>query len=129
VSRYVAICILGILPFCLPAQEVTGSITGSVTDPTGGAVVKASVTLTSEATSAVRTVFTDAEGNFIFTAVNPGIYTVLAEQAGFRKLEQKGIELVVGDKLSLGALKLQAELCPTVSLRSFETRRFRAEVA
>jgi hypothetical protein len=107
VSRYVAVCLLGILPFLLPAQEVTGSITGSVTDPSGSAIVKASVTLTSEATSAVRVVSTDAEGNFLFTAVNPGMYRVSAEQVGFKKLEQKGIELVVGDKIALGALKLQ----------------------
>ncbi len=106
-SRYAAIVLLGLLPCFLPAQEVTGSITGSVTDPSGSAVVRASVTLTSEATAAVRSASTDAEGNFAFTGVNPGMYTVVAEQTGFKKLEQKGIELVVGNKLSLGALKLQ----------------------
>jgi hypothetical protein len=104
--RYFAFLLLCILPSLAPAQVVTGTITGTVVDPTGGAVAGATVRLTSEATAAVRTASTDAEGIFTFTAVNPGLYTVSAENAGFKKFEKQHIELVPGDTLSAGSFKL-----------------------
>ncbi|MGA2271627.1 MAG: carboxypeptidase regulatory-like domain-containing protein [Bryobacteraceae bacterium] len=105
--RYVALWLLCVLPSLAPAQQVTGSITGSVVDPTGSAIAGAAVKLASEATAAVRTAATDAEGNFVFTAVTPGIYTVSAEQPGFKKFEKQHLELVPGDTLAVGSLKLE----------------------
>lgn len=91
----------------LAAQEVTGSITGTVTDTSGAAIAGAKVTLTSEDTAAVRIVTSDAQGTFEFTAVQPGIYTVAAENAGFKRFEKKHLELTPGDKLAVGTLTLQ----------------------
>src|SRR3954470_14739694 len=48
------------------AQQITGSITGSVVDSSGAAVVGASVKLTNTGTAFVQTTMTDASGNFQF---------------------------------------------------------------
>jgi hypothetical protein len=99
------VCSLFLLP--LAAQEVTGSITGSVTDPTGAAVTGAKVTLTSEGTAATRTLNTDSQGSFEFTAVQPGIYTVAAENPGFKKYQKEHLELTPGDRLAVGTLVME----------------------
>jgi len=93
--------------FLLAAQEVGGAITGSVADSTGGAMAGAKVTLISEETQAARSVTTDAQGNFEFTAVRPGVYTVAAENAGFKKYQKEHLELTPGDKLAVGTLSLE----------------------
>jgi hypothetical protein len=90
----------------LPAQEVTGSITGTVVDPAGAAIAGAAAQLISQQTGAMRNLTADADGNFVFSAVPPGTYTVSAEHAGFKKLQKKAIELAPGDKLGLGAMRL-----------------------
>ena len=90
-----------------PAQQVTGSITGTITDPSGSAIVGATVRLVSEQTGAIRTVAADAEGNFVFTAVNAGMYTVGAEQAGFKQFQKTGLELSPGSNIALGIVKLE----------------------
>lgn len=62
--------------------------------------------ITSEGTSAVQTENTNAEGNFTFTAVLPGRYTISAERPGFKKFQKEHIELVPGDHISVGTLPL-----------------------
>ena len=104
-SRYV-LCFLWILPLLAPAQEVTGSITGAVADPTGSVIAKATVRLVSEGTGAIRILSTDGGGNFVFTAVTPGFYTVQAECPGFKTYQRQGLELTPGATLGVGRLSL-----------------------
>src|SRR4051812_5729205 len=106
-SRYIALILLLLLPVLAPAQVTTGTIAGSVVDSTGSAVAGATVTLISEATAATRTLNSDAEGNFVFSAIKPGIYSVTAESAGFKKLTKEHVELVPGDTLAVGAMRLE----------------------
>jgi len=61
------------------AQSVTGSISGIVTDLTGGVLVGASVTLLSDQTGATRVATTGEDGRFSFAAVQPGAYTISIE--------------------------------------------------
>src|SRR5258708_24504313 len=98
-SRYVAIFALLLLPVVATSQQVTGSITGTVTDPSGSAIAGATVKLVSEQTGAVRTVPADAEGNFVVTAVPAGMYTVGVEQTGFKKFLKTGFELSPGSNI------------------------------
>lgn len=105
--RYVAICILMLLPWIIAAQGVNGSIAGSVADASGSAVTGATVKLISEGTGAIQTETTNAEGNFIFSVVLPGTYAVSAEHPGFKRFEKQHIELTPGDKLAVGVLPLE----------------------
>ena len=105
-SRYAALYVLFALPLLAPAQQVTGTMTGSVADGTGAAIAGAAVTLLSEQTGASRSLQTGAEGEFRFGAVAPGLYTLSAEAAGFKKSEKQGIELTPGGTLAVGVLQL-----------------------
>src|SRR6266850_507697 len=101
------------------AQSVTGSISGTVTDATGGVVVGASVTLHSDQTGTTRTATTGEDGRFTFAALQPGAYSLLVEQPGFQRLERKNTVLTANENLALGELGLQAgQVTETVTVMS-----------
>src|SRR5919107_58780 len=87
--------LLAALLLCLPAgaQTVTGNITGTVTDASGGVIVNAAVTLVNEKTGDKRNITTNEDGRFNFAAVQPGVYTLRVEQQGFQTLERKNTVL------------------------------------
>jgi carboxypeptidase family protein len=81
------------LGLCSPAiaqETTTGSLSGAVTDSTGGALPGATVTLTSE--QGVKTFVTDGEGRFFAPYLTPGRYAVRVELSGFTAREHKGVE-------------------------------------
>ncbi|MCI0349418.1 MAG: Plug and carboxypeptidase regulatory-like domain-containing protein, partial [Acidobacteriales bacterium] len=94
-----------------PAQQPTGSIVGTVTDPTKAAMPGVQVTLRNVETGATRTTATNADGYYVFALLRPAKYEVSAEARGFRRVMQREIELhpaqVVTADLSLqvGALE------------------------
>src|SRR5689334_4150316 len=61
------------------AQEVTGSISGSVEDQQGQAIPGATVTAVNQRTASARVDHSDGKGNFLFTAMPPGTYAIRAE--------------------------------------------------
>src|SRR5579864_3084904 len=67
------------------ASGPTGTITGTVTDPSGAVVRKARITVLNEATNAVRSAETNDDGDFTVALLPPGRYRVTVEDAGFRK--------------------------------------------
>jgi Carboxypeptidase regulatory-like domain/TonB-dependent Receptor Plug Domain len=89
------------------AQLVTGSISGGVTDASGGAVAGAKVTVINERTGEARTALSNDAGAFNFPALQPGAYTIKVERQGFRGLERKNLILTANDKISIGDFELQ----------------------
>jgi hypothetical protein len=83
------------------AQRDLGTITGIITDPQGGAVPNAKVTITEDATSLTYDVETNRAGEYIRPLLKPGTYTVTAEAAGFRRVAQKGVVVVGGDRVGV----------------------------
>jgi hypothetical protein len=65
------------------AQNATGSITGTVTDPNGAVLSNAAVTVTNTATGATRRLTTGSEGNYSAESLAPGEYEVKVEAKGF----------------------------------------------
>jgi hypothetical protein len=66
-------------------QAGRSNVRGTVTDPQGGAVAGASVTLTNAERNFTRTQVTTDEGGYIFTAIPPGTYRLEVESRGFKK--------------------------------------------
>src|SRR5271170_4128904 len=67
------------------AQDITGRISGTVTDTTGAVVVGASVTVTNEATGVSLPPFsTNSSGFFVADDLPVGSYTVTASAKGFK---------------------------------------------
>ena len=72
------------------AQTSSGQISGQVVDPSGAAVVDATVTLKNQLTDDMRTVKTLASGEFVFVGVQPGEFAVLVQAPGFKRFEKPG---------------------------------------
>jgi hypothetical protein len=92
--------------FALPAQTVSGSISGTVTDATGATVTGAKVFLTSDLTAESRETVTNDTGDFIFNTLRPTTYILRVEQTGFKTLERKNLVLTATQRLSVGELQL-----------------------
>src|ERR1051326_7817943 len=83
------------------AQSITGSISGTVKDPTGAVVSNATVSVVNTDTGVtVRRLKSDASGNYSAQLLPIGHYQITVEAAGFNKSVRKDIELNVNDKLT-----------------------------
>lgn len=101
-------CGLLIFSICFAhAQLITGSIAGTVKDPSGLAVEGAEVSARQEATGRLRTAASNSQGDFILTGLDGGDYTLRVSRAGFKAVERKAIHLVPGDRLSVGDVRLE----------------------
>jgi len=77
------------------AQSVTGRILGLVTDPSGAVIAGATVTVTDVERGAKRTMVTDSSGQYVAPNLEPGVYRVRVEAAGFKTAERPNILLEV----------------------------------
>ena len=78
-------CLVALVPAALYSQNISsGTIAGTVTDPSNAAVADATVTLTDTATNIPRTTATNEVGRYVFANVPPGTYTLTINKAGFR---------------------------------------------
>ena len=88
------------------AQETTsGSITGKVVDAQGAPVPGATVTITTN--QGPKTLVSDANGRFFAPYLAPGRYSVKVELTGFAPVEQKNIDVHLGQRLELGEITLK----------------------
>jgi hypothetical protein len=97
--------------------EVTGTVSGTVTDPSSAAVADASVTLQNADTGLVRRLKTGTNGRYEFLSVPVGEnYSVQVQALGFRTATQTGIKLDVNQKyradfsLNVGAINETIEV-------------------
>src|SRR5215471_21862199 len=77
--------------------QTTASIKGTVTDPSGAAVVGAKVTITSPAVGIERTTTTNSSGDYEVPALPPGTYNVKVEGTGFQAQQAQGVPLEVSN--------------------------------
>jgi Carboxypeptidase regulatory-like domain len=93
---------------CLPSAraQVSASIKGIVTDPSGAPVPGATVTTRNTETGAARNAVTDDAGRYQFVWLPVGQYEVAVTKPGFQEAIRGGIQLVVGEEASVD-LKLQ----------------------
>lgn len=89
------------IPATLSGQVTTATIYGTVTDPSGGAVSGGEITATNELTGASWQTTSSAAGDFTFTFLPVGRYTVVIRAAGFREERRTGLELGAGQQLRL----------------------------
>ena len=92
------------------AQALYGSIVGTVTDQSGAPVPGATAAATNTGTGLKLEVVTDAEGNYTFRNLLPGVYDVAVSLQGFRELRQTGVRIGAGNpvrrylKLAVGTV-------------------------
>ena len=83
------------------AQLSGGSISGTITDPSGGLVAGADITIEKPDTHETRKLVSSSTGFYSATNLAPGVYTVTAHMAGFSLLERSGVVVEVGASVSL----------------------------
>ncbi len=76
-------------PSALAQSTGSATLRGTLKDPQGALIGGATVTLINEATKDERKVKTNDSGLFVFSALNPGVYTVKVESSGFKTAERK----------------------------------------
>lgn len=86
------------------SQVNTATILGSVTDPSGAAVPKATVTVSNEQTGRTLTAATNAQGEYTIPFLQPGRYSVTARGTGFKEWRNTGLALAGGQELRLSSV-------------------------
>jgi hypothetical protein len=102
--------VLGLAVLPAPAQELRGTVRGTVTDNTSGIIPGAKVTLRNVGTSVETTQVTNSAGQYVFDFVSPGTYTVTVAMEGFRSFVQENVlvqtraDVTVDARMEVGAV-------------------------
>ncbi len=83
------------LSFTAKAQN-EGRILGTVSDSSGGSVVGAKVQITNVDTGIARSLDSNEAGEYVAPNLQPGLYTMTVQAAGFKKIQRTGIRIEVG---------------------------------
>ena len=126
-SRNVLVFV-GLACLSLSAQQITGSIRGTVIDPLGAVVQGATVTVQQSETGLSRSVTTDRNGGYVVLELPVGHYRLQVTAKGFQEYVQDGISvnvneaasvsphLAVGSEIKVVQVTADAELiAPTVT--------------
>lgn len=92
-----------ILPNLAHAQLTRGAISGTVRDATGAVIADVAVKVTNVNTNQVRTATTNGEGFYRLAAVEPGIYTITIQKAGFAGVEARDITVQTSQEITFNA--------------------------
>ena len=107
VHRVLLAAICGLVSLApLSAQSYLGGVRGLVKDSGGAVIANAKVNLINEATQVTRATVSNAEGEYVFSQIDPATYTVTVENPGFKKLDQKGVVIATAQFLTID-LKLE----------------------
>ncbi len=96
VVLWVAICLMALAPLC-SAQVLYGSLTGTVTDPSGAAVLGAKVEAQNVGTGVSQQGATDANGIYRFSTLLPGTYKVTISAPNFATQVSQGVRVDVNE--------------------------------
>src|SRR5262245_2328698 len=102
--------------FPMSAQTPSGEISGVISDLNGSVVAGVRITLTNSATNAIREVQSNDSGLYAIPALPPGIYTLKVEKTGFRAVERRNIEVLVGSANRIDVTLEVGEVANTVEI-------------
>jgi hypothetical protein len=91
------VLILACTAIAFGQSSTLSSLTGLVNDPTGATVAGATVTLKNKSTGEEKTTKTTDAGEFVFTQLGPGQYSVTVEATSFKKALATNIQVQVGN--------------------------------
>lgn len=97
------VCLLTLSTARSAAQVTTAEIVGTVTDNSGAVVIGAQVTVKNLGTNVARSMATNASGNYVFTFLPVGVYSVTVELTGFKTFTAPSVTLAAGDRARVNA--------------------------
>lgn len=126
-SGLLALTVLFLVPALALAQTGAASVTGIVSDQSGGAVPGATVTATNDATGVTYTAVSNESGNYTITAMPVGTYVIKAELTGFKTGQTRSVALEAMQigrfdfKLAIGNLQETVEVGTEAQVLQTET--------
>src|SRR5688572_31378208 len=93
---FLSAAILLLVSIAAHAQVTTSTLVGLVRDSSAAVIPGATVVATHEGTGVSREGVSDANGEFVFSALPNGPYTVRIELTGFKTLQNRGMQLGAG---------------------------------
>ena len=97
-------------------QRDLATLVGTVTDASGSALPNAKVSILEDATGQRYEVTTNENGEYIRPALKPGVYSVEAEVAGFKKGVQHGFTLTSGDRTAINIQLAVGDMTQSVEI-------------
>ncbi|MBZ5516540.1 MAG: carboxypeptidase regulatory-like domain-containing protein [Acidobacteriia bacterium] len=95
--------------------QTTGTIRGTVTDPSGAVVPGASVTVVLNGTAATRKTASDRDGDYVFPALAVGQYAVTVHAQGFSDFQETDVQVSIGRVAVVNAQLQLASLSQAVT--------------
>jgi len=105
------------LYFPLPAQQITGAIVGTITDPANAPIPNAEISVTDSATRQTTNARADGLGNFVVPYLKPGRYSVRVSAPGFKTLVRENVVVQVDGQVRLEFRLEVGDVATEVSIR------------
>lgn len=115
----VALFLFVFAPAATFAQSAnSGTVSGTVVDPSNAVVTGATVTLVNTATLATRTTTSNKEGQYVFAFVDPGNYSIKVSKTGFKTTVVANQQVQVGLQATANVTLQVGETSTTVEVTS-----------
>ncbi|HEU0174516.1 MAG TPA: TonB-dependent receptor [Blastocatellia bacterium] len=112
-------CLLLVLAFTNAAQaQFRSAIEGTVTDPSGGIVSEAQVTLVNVETGVSQTAKTNSAGSYSFPTLPPGKYKITVSAKGFASVAQENIILGASETRTISLALKVGDVSETITVTS-----------
>ncbi len=105
-------------PVAAPAQVITGTILGTVSDPSGAPVKSAKVRIVNTGTNVATETTANELGEYVAPYLPTGMYEVTIESTGFKKFRSTGITLTLDSKVRVDASLVLGAVQETVEVRA-----------
>ena len=109
--------VLGLLPYA-HAQVDSGVLLGKITDSSGAVVPGVEIQLVNEETKLVATTSSGEHGNYTFSPVRIGIYTVTAQKTGFSKTSEQHITVDIQQQVLVNLVLQPGQIDQTVEVNA-----------
>jgi len=100
------------------AQTATGQITGTIKDASGAVMAGAKVKVSSDQTGLMRETTTSDTGDYVFPLLPVGVYSISAEQQGFKVAKQADITLLVNQIMRINLELAVGEVTQTIEVQA-----------
>src|ERR1039458_8869808 len=117
VAATLALAVFGMTAAPALAQEARSTLSGTITDASGSALVGAQVLIVNTDTGVRMSAATNDVGQYHLLFVNPGAYRLTVEKSGFRTFAREGIVLTMGEAASLDVPKEVGSHSETVTVK------------
>src|SRR5437762_2722318 len=97
-------------------QTYQGRILGIVTDEKGGVIRGGRITITNIETGVARTVETTDAGDYVAANLAPGLYSVVAEASGFKKVQRPSIRVEVAKDVRIDISMTPGDISESVTI-------------